>query len=277
MRKRTALSLAAALLLLAGCAASGHTGGLSGVVNTDGSTSLANVMAALQEAFYELHPDITVNYSGTGAGAGVEAVLSGTCDIGLSSRALTPQEEAKGAVAHVVALDGIGVVVHPSNPVTGLTRDQLAQIFTGELVNWAQLGGEDRPIAVLGREAGSGTRGAFEELLGVTDRCRYRNEYGSSGDVMANTASNPNAIGYASLATLNGSAAVLTVDGVPCGEETLRDGTYPLQRPFLLVTREGTALSPQAEAFLTFALSPEAAEFLLAAGATPPGEGAGGS
>ena len=269
MRKITALSLAA-LTLLAGCAASGHEGGLSGVVNTDGSTSLANVMAVLQEAFYQRCPGITVNYSGTGSGAGVEAVLAGSCDIGLSSRALTPEEEEKGAEAHVIAFDGIAVVVHPSNPITGLTRDQLVRIFTGELTGWAQLGGEDRPIAVLGREAGSGTRGAFEEMLGIADRCRYRNEYGSSGDVIANTASNPNAIGYVSLATVNSTVAVLPVDGVLCSEETLRAGTYPLQRPFLMVTRKGRALSPQAESFLAFACSPEAGEFLLAAGATPP-------
>ena len=270
MQKITALTLAASLLLLSSCTASGLEQGLSGVVNTDGSTSLANVMAVLQEAFHELQPNITVNYSGTGSGAGVEAVLAGSCDIGLSSRTLTSSEAEKGAEAHVVALDGIAIVVHPSNPVTNLTRDQLIRIFTGGVTNWAQVGGEDRPIAVLGREAGSGTRGAFEELLEITDICRYRNEYGSSGDVIANTASNPNAIGYASLATLNGTVAVLPVDGVLCTEDTLRDGSYPLQRPFLMVTRAGSSLTPQAEAFLEFALSPEVGGYLTAAGATPP-------
>ena len=176
---------------------------ISGVVNTDGSTSMADVMAVLQETFKELHPDVTVNYSGTGSGAGIEAALAGTADIGLSSRALKDEEKAEGAVENIVALDGVAIVVNPANGVEDLTVEQIAQIFTGEISNWSELGGEDLPIAVIGRESGSGTRGAFEEIVGVEDACVYTNEYGSTGDVIANVASNPNAIGYASLSAVD--------------------------------------------------------------------------
>ncbi len=268
MGKRLAALLAGLSMVLAGCQAAGQD--LAGVVNMEGSTSLADVMSVLQETFRAVSPEITVNYSGTGSGAGIQAVLSGTGDIGLSSRNLTDEEVRRGAVGHLLALDGVAVVVHPSNPVQALTRDQLAQIFTGEIGNWAQVGGEDLPIAVMGREAGSGTRGAFEELLEVTDRCRYKNEYGSTGDVIASASSNPNAIGYASLAVLSEAVAALEIDGVPCTEETVRDGSYPLQRPFLLVTRSGAALPAPAARFLQYALGPDAAAYITAAGAVPP-------
>lgn len=266
------LSLLAALaLLLAACGGPPpHPGALAGTVNTDGSTSMADVMAVLQETFRELEPGVTVNFSGTGSGAGVEAVLTGAADIGLSSRPLKEAETAQGAVAHVVALDGVAVVVNPANPVSGLRLDQLAGVFTGRIVNWSALGGLDAPIAVYGREAGSGTRGAFEELLGVTDRCAYTNEYGSSGDVVGNVSSNPNAIGYTSLAAVGDAVSALTVDGAACTEETVRNGTYPIQRPFLMVTREGVPLSAAAQAFLDYARSGAVSAYITRAGAVAP-------
>ena len=242
---------------------------LSGIVNTDGSTSMADVMAVLQETFKELHKDVTVNYSGTGSGAGIEAVLAGTADIGLSSRALKDEEKAQGAVENIVALDGVAVVVNPANGVEDLTVEQIAQIFTGEITNWSELGGEDLEIAVLGREDGSGTRSAFEEIVGV-ENCVYKNEYGSTGDVIGNVASNPNAIGYASLSAVDDTVKAVKVNGVAPSEDTVKDGTYEIQRPFVMVTKEGVALSAQAQAFLDYAMSDEVAEYIAAAGAVAP-------
>ena len=265
MKKRIFPLLLLAALLLAACGGS-TAEGLTGTVNTDGSTSMADVMAVLQETFREREPGITVNYSGTGSGAGVEAVLTGRADIGLSSRPLKESELDKGAVA----LDGVAVIVHPSNPVSGLTLAQLEQVFTGQVDNWSALGGPDAPVAVYGREAGSGTRGAFEELLGVTDRCDYTNEYGSSGDVVGNVSGNPNAIGYTSLASVGDTVSALAVEGAACTEETVRSGAYPIQRPFLLVTREGEALSPAAQAFLDYACGGEAGPYIARAGAVAP-------
>ncbi len=243
---------------------------VSGVVNTDGSTSMADVMAVLQETFAEVQPDVTVNYSGTGSGAGIEAVLAGTADIGLSSRALKDEEKAEGAVENIVALDGVAVVVNPANGVEDLSVEDIAKIFTGEITNWKDLGGEDLEIAVLGREDGSGTRSAFEEIVGVEGTCVYKNEYGSTGDVIGNVASNPNAIGYASLSAVNDTVKALKVGGVAPSEETVKDGSYEIQRPFVMVTVEGTELSPAAQAFLDYAMSDEVAEYIAAAGAVAP-------
>ena len=220
-----------------GSADNGDTAGtLSGVVNTDGSTSMADVMAVLEETFEAANPDVNVNYSGTGSGAGIEAVLAGTVDIGLSSRALKDEEKAEGAVENIVALDGVAVVVNPQNGVEDLTVEQIAQIFTGEITNWSELGGEDLEIAVLGREDGSGTRSAFEEIVGV-ENCVYKNEYGSTGDVIGNVASNPNAIGYASLSAVDDTVKAVKVNGVAPSEDTVKDGTYEIQRPFVMVIR----------------------------------------
>ena len=230
MKKRIFPLLLLAALLLAACGGS-TAEGLTGTVNTDGSTSMADVMAVLQETFREREPGITVNYSGTGSGAGVEAVLTGRADIGLSSRPLKESELDKGAVAWTVALDGVAVIVHPTNPVSGLTLAQLEQVFTGQVDNWSALGGPDAPVAVYGREAGSGTRGAFEELLGVTDRCDYTNEYGSSGDVVGNVSGNPNAIGYTSLASVGGTVSALAVEGAACTEERCGAGPTPSSGP----------------------------------------------
>ena len=243
---------------------------ISGVVNTDGSTSMADVMAAFQESFGNLYPDVTVNYSGTGSGSGITNVLAGTVDIGLSSRALTDEEKAEGAVENIVALDGVAIVVHPENTVTDLTIEQIAQIYTGEITNWSELGGADAPIAVIGRDAASGTRGAFEEIVGVEDQCVYTNEYESTGEVIGSVAGNPNAIGYASLSAVDESVVAVEVNGVAPSEATVADGTYEIQRPFVMVTKEGAELSPAAQAFLDWAMSADAADEIEAAGCVSP-------
>lgn len=265
MRKSIAILICVFLLsFLTAC------GGSAGVVSTDGSTSMERVMGALIEGYREVDSSVKVNYSGTGSGAGIEAVLSGVCDIGLSSRALKDSEIEQGAVAHLVALDGIAVVVNSANAVNALTVQQLRQIFTGEVTDWAELGGSSAPIAVYGREAGSGTRDAFEEILGIADRCAYTNEYSSNGDIVGNVSTNPNGIGYVSLSGVGEGVKTVHVDGIACSEETIRSGSYPLQRPFYLVTAGGRALSPQAQAFLDYALSDAVAEYIAIAGAVAP-------
>ena len=243
---------------------------ISGTVNTDGSTSMADVMAAFQESFEVIQPDVTVNYSGTGSGSGITNVLNGTVDIGLASRALTDEEKAEGAVENIVALDGVAVVINPANTVTSLTVEQIAQIYNGTITNWSGLGGADAPIAVIGRDAASGTRGAFEEIVGVEDECVYTNEYESTGEVIGSVAGNPNAIGYASLSAVDDSVTAVMVNGVAPSEATVADGTYEIQRPFVMVTVEGTELSPAAQAFLDWAMSADAADEVEAAGCVSP-------
>ncbi len=240
---------------------------LSGNVNVNGSTSMGDVIAALTEGFNEANPDVTINYTGSGSGAGITGVLDGTCDLGLSSRALTDDEKSQGAVENIIALDGVAVVVNPENTVADLTTEQIAQIFTGEITNWSELGGADAEIAVFGRENGSGTRSAFEEIVGVEDACVYTNEYSSTGDVIGNVASNPNAIGYASLSAVDETVTAVQVNGVAPSEETVLDGTYEIQRPFVIVTVEGTELSAEAQAFLDYAMSADVADIIAAAGA----------
>ena len=237
---------------------------LSGTIVVNGSTSMGDVINALTEGFNELHPDVQISYTGSGSSAGIEAALAGSCDLGLSSRELSDDELSQGAVANVIAKDGVAVVVNPENPVTELTSEQIAKIFTGEITNWSELGGEDAEIAVFGRDSASGTRSAFEEILGIEDKCVYLNEYSSTGDVIGNVASNPNAIGYASLSAVDESVAAVSVDGVI---PTVADGSFPIQRPFVVVTVEGTELSPAAQAFLDYAMSAEVADIIAAAGA----------
>lgn len=274
MKKLIALLLSAVVCagLLGGCGGEPNTdeNKLTGVVNTDGSTSMDKVVKGLAEVFMEENTGVTVNYTGSGSGAGVEAVLSGTADIGLASRGLKETETAEGAVAHVIALDGVAVIVHPENPVTNLSAGQIAGIFAGEISNWAEVGGEDAVIAVYGREAGSGTRSAFEEIVDVADECVYLNEYSSTGDMVGSVAGNPNAIGYASLASVNESVKAVKVNGVDCTEETIKDGSYQIQRPFVMITKEGTVLSDAAQAFLDYAKSEAAAEIIALAGAVAP-------
>ena len=242
---------------------------LSGNVAANGSTSMEAVMQGLQEGFKGVQPGITVGYTGSGSGAGITGVLEGTCDLGLSSRALSDDEKAQGAVENVIAKDGVAIIVNPENPVTDLTTEQVAQIYTGEITNWSELGGDDAPIAVLGRDAASGTRGAFEEILGIEDQCVYLNEYSSTGDVVGNVASNPNAIGYASLSAVDESVTAVAINGVVPTEETVADGSFEIQRPFVIVTVEGKELSPEAQAFLDYAMSAEAAPIIESAGVVP--------
>ena len=240
---------------------------LTGIVNTDGSTSMNDVMLALIEGFKSVQPGVTVNYNGSGSGSGISGVLAGSCDLGLSSRGLTDDEKAEGAVENVIAKDGVAVVVNPANPVTELTTEQIAKIFTGEITNWSEVGGEDAEIAVFGRDSASGTRSAFEEILGIQDKCAYLNEYSSTGDVIGNVASNPNAIGYASLSAVDETVSAVSVDGVAPTEATVADGSFPIQRPFVIVTVEGTELSEAAQAFLNYAMSADVADIIAAAGA----------
>ena len=240
---------------------------ISGNVAANGSTSMEAVILGLQEGFKSVQPGVEIGYTGSGSGAGITGVLEGTCDLGLSSRALTDDEKSQGAVENIIALDGVAVVVNPENTVTDLTTEQIAQIFTGEITNWSELGGADAEIAVFGRENGSGTRSAFEEIVGVEDACVYTNEYSSTGDVIGNVASNPNAIGYASLSAVDETVTAVNVNGVAPSEATVLDGTYEIQRPFVIVTVEGTELSAEAQAFLDYAMSADVADIIAAAGA----------
>ena len=240
---------------------------LSGTVSTDGSTSMEKVINSLGESFMAMNKDVKFTYNPTGSGSGIQAVSEGRCDIGLSSRALKDDEKASGLVETVVALDGIAIVVNPENPVSDLDIDTIAEIYTGEITNWKDVGGNDAEIVLIGREAGSGTRDGFESITGTKDACQYRQELTSTGDVINTVSQNPDAIGYASLSAVGESVKALTVGGVEATEATVKDGSYVVQRPFVLVTKEGTKLSPAAQAFFDYALSADAASIIAAAGA----------
>lgn len=240
---------------------------LSGVVNTDGSTSMESVMGALGEAFMELNPDVTVGYSGTGSSAGITAALDGTADIGLASRDLKDSET--GVEAITVAKDGIAIIVNPQNPVSDLSIEQIAQLFTGEITNWSEVSGNDGTVVPIGREAGSGTRDGFESITGTEDACKYTNELTSTGEVIANVASNPNAIGYASLSAVDDTIKAITVGGVAATEETVLDGTYAIQRNFNFIINSDKELSEAAQAFVDFATSADASDLITGAGAVP--------
>ena len=286
MKKMICVALAAVLALgvLAGCSNTAkpeQTKGtdpvstnapakeLAGNVATDGSTSMQKVINALGESFVGMNPNVNFTYNPTGSSGGIKAVSSGTCDIGLSSRALKDEEVNEGLVGTVLAYDGIAMIVNPENPVEDLDLETIAKIYTGEITNWSEIGGNDAEIVLIGREAGSGTRSGFEEIVGVVDACQYRQELTSTGDVITAVASNPNAIGYASLASVKDTVKALKVAGVAPTEETVKDGTYVIQRPFVLVTKEGVELSETAQAFFDYALSPDANEVLIAAGVVP--------
>ena len=240
---------------------------LSGTVSTDGSTSMEKVINSLGESFMAMNKDVKFTYNPTGSGSGMQAVSEGRCDIGLSSRALKDDEKASGLVETVVALDGIAIVVNPENPVSDLDIDTIAKIYTGEITNWKDVGGNDAEIVLIGREAGSGTRDGFESITDTKDACQYRQELTSTGDVINTVSQNPDAIGYASLSAVGDSVKALTVGGVEATEATVKDGSYVVQRPFVLVTKEGTKLSPAAQAFFDYALSADAASIIAAAGA----------
>ena len=242
---------------------------LSGTVATDGSTSMEKVIGALGEAFMEANSGVNFTYNPTGSGSGITAVSEGRCDIGLSSRALKDSEVASGLVGTVLAYDGIAVIVNPANTVEDLDIEAIAKIYTGEITNWSAVGGADAEIVLVGREAGSGTRSGFEELTETVDKCKYRQELTSTGDVITAVAQNPDAIGYASLASVKDSVKALKVAGVTPTEETVKDGTYLIQRPFVLVTKEGVALSPVAQAFFDYATKGQANDIITASGVVP--------
>lgn len=242
---------------------------LSGAVATDGSTSMEKVVGALGEAFMEANPDTTFTYNPTGSGSGIQAVQEGRCDIGLSSRALKDAEKEAGLTETVLAYDGIAMIVNPANPVEDLSLEQIADIYTGKITNWSEVGGNDSQIVLIGREAGSGTRGGFEEIVGVVDACQYRQELSSTGDVITTVAQNPDAIGYASLAAVKDTVKALKVAGVTPTEATVKDGTYTIQRPFVLATKTGEKLNDVAQAFFDYVTSAEAGEIIAAAGAVP--------
>ena len=260
-----------ALSLFAGCGQKANDNGTTtgGTVSTDGSTSMEKVIGALGESFMEANSGTTFTYNPTGSGSGIQAVSEGRCDIGLSSRALKDDEKASGLKETIVALDGIAIIVNPQNPVKDLSLEQIAKIYTGEITNWKDVGGEDAEIVLIGREAGSGTRDGFESITDTKDACQYRQELTSTGDVITTVSQNPNAIGYASLAAIKDSVKALTVNGVAPTEATVKDGTYLVQRPFVLVTKEGAALSETAQKFFDFAISADAASIISAAGAVP--------
>ena len=245
----------------------GTTAALSGTVSTDGSTSMEKVINSLGESFMSANKDVKFTYNPTGSGSGIQAVTEGRCDIGLSSRALKDDEKASGLVETVLAYDGIAIVVSPENPVSDLDVDTIAKIYTGEITNWKDVGGDDAEIVLIGREAGSGTRDGFESITGTKDACAYRQELTSTGDVINTVSQNPNAIGYASLSAVGESVKALTVGGVKASEATVKDGSYVVQRSFVLVTKEGTELSPAAQAFFDYAISPEVADIIANAGA----------
>ena len=245
----------------------GDTAAITGTVSTDGSTSMEKVIGALSESFMAANGGVTVNYNPTGSGSGITAVQEGTCDIGLSSRALKDKEKAAGLKETVLAYDGIAIIVHTDNPVSDLTLEQIAKLYTGEITNWKDVGGNDAEVVLIGREAASGTRDGFESITGTKDACQYRQELTSTGDVITAVSQNPDAIGYASLASVKDTVKALNVGGVTPSEATVKDGSYLVQRPFVLVTVGGKDLSPAAQAFFDYALSADAASIISAAGA----------
>ena len=240
---------------------------LTGTVATDGSTSMEKVIGALGESFQEQNEGVTFTYNPTGSGSGIQAVQEGRCDIGLSSRELKDEETEAGLTGTVLALDGIAVIVNPENPVTDMDMETIAKLYTGEIENWKDVGGNDAPVVLIGREAGSGTRDGFESVTGTGEKCQYRQELTSTGDVITAVAQNPDAIGYASLASVKDSVRALTVGGVAPTEDTVKDGSYVIQRPFILVTKSDAKLSEAAQAFFDFATSADAAQLISDAGA----------
>lgn len=267
----SASSAAASTSAAAGSTASSTAAALSGNVATGGSTSMKNVIAALTEGFAEVEPGVTVSYDPTGSGAGITGATDKTLDIGLSSRALKDDEKAD-VEGTTIALDGIAIIVNNASKVEDLTVDQLKQMFTGEITNWSEVGGDDGEIVLIGREAGSGTRDGFESIVDVKDSCKYAQELTATGAVISAVEANPLAIGYASLSAVGDTVKMVTVGGVECSEETVKDGSYEVQRPFVFVTNKSVTLSEQAQAFFDFATSADAADLIRTAGAVPVNE-----
>lgn len=266
MKKIMTMMMVAILAIsaLAGCGSKKNTGSVS----TDGSTSMESVIGALGEAFQN-DTDIIFTYNPTGSSSGIKAVQEGRCDIGLASRGLKDAEKESGLVGTVLAYDGIAMVVHPENPISDLSLEEVAKIYTGEITNWSELGGKDAEIVLIGREAGSGTRDGFESVTDTKDACKYRQELTSTGDVIATVSQNPAAIGYASVASIKDSIKALAIGGVAPAEVTIKDGSYVLQRPFLLVTKADAKLSEAAQKFFDYITSADAGEIISAAGVVP--------
>ena len=265
MKKMITMMMVAvlALSMFAGCGSK-----TTGSVATDGSTSMEKVIGALGEAFQN-DTGISFTYNPTGSGSGIKAVQEGRCDIGLSSRELKDEEKAAGQTGTVLAYDGIAIIVNPENPVRDLSLETIAKIYTGEITNWSEVGGKDAEIVLIGREAGSGTRDGFESITDTEDACKYRQELTSTGDVITTVSQNPGAIGYASVASVKGTVKALTVDGVAPTEETIKDGSYVVQRPFVLVTKTDAKLSEAAQKFFDYITSSAANEIIIAAGVVP--------
>jgi len=263
--KKTIMVIAAVLAfsMLTGCGRK-----TTGAVSTDGSTSMEKVIGALGEAFQN-DTGIGFTYNPTGSGAGIKAVQEGRCDIGLSSRELKSEEKESGLTGTVLAYDGIAVIVHPDNPVSDLNIETIAKIYKGEITDWSEIGGKNEKIVLIGREANSGTRDGFEAVTGTEDICKYRQELTSTGDVITTVSMNPGAIGYASVASVKDSVKAVTVGGVAPNEDNIRNGSYTVQRPFVLVTKTGVEMSDAAFKFFTYITSDEAAKIISAAGVVP--------
>jgi phosphate transport system substrate-binding protein len=289
MKKRLSLVFAAlmALSMIAGCGASNSkdaakdtsaapatsaqtsADAAAGTVSTDGSTSMEKVIGALGESFMQNNKGVTFTYNPTGSGSGITAVSEGRCDIGLSSRSLKDEEKKSGLKETTLALDGIAIIVNPQNKVEDLDIETIGKIYTGEIKNWKEVGGDDAEIVLIGREAGSGTRDGFESITKTEDKCKYGQELTSTGDVITTVSQNPNAIGYASLAAVKDNVKALSVGKVKPTEETVKDGSYVVQRPFVLVTKEGKALSDTAQKFFDYVTSADASQIISDAGAVP--------
>lgn len=279
MKKIITIVFAVTLIVgaLTGCGMGGSSAGRgaeseeaknSQTVATDGSTSMEKVIGFLSEAYMEEHGDIKVTYNPTGSSSGIQAVAESRCDIGLASRDLK-EEEMADLQGTVVAIDGIGIIVNTENPVADLTIEQIGMIYSGKIDNWKEVGGNDAPIVCIGREAASGTRDGFEEVTGTKDKCKYSQELTSTGDVVQTISGNPNAIGYASVASANDMVKMVSVEGVSPTTETIQNGKYKIQRNFVLVTKKETPLSQAAQEFFDFATSPQADSLITEAGAVP--------
>ncbi len=267
-KKAGAILLTAILAMstLSGCSDSDNA---PKQVSTDGSTSMEKVIGTLGEAFETDNSGVTFTYNPTGSGTGIQAVTEGRCDIGLSSRSLKDEEKSKGLTETILAYDGIAIIVNPQNSVADLKIEDIAKIYTGEISNWKDVGGKDGEIVAIGREAGSGTRDGFESITETEDKCKYRQELTSTGDVITTVSSNPNAIGYASLASVKEGVKALRVNSIEPSEATVKDGTYVVQRPFVLVTKNDTKLTETAQKFFDFATSKEASDLISSAGVVP--------
>ncbi len=266
MKKLVAMMMVAvlAMTMLVGCGNNEPTG----AVTTDGSTSMEKVIGGLGEAFQN-ETGIAFTYNPTGSGSGIKAVEEGRCDIGLSSRDLKDEEKAAGLEGTVLAYDGIAIIVNPENPVKDLSLEQIAKIYKGEITNWSEVGGNDGEIVLIGREAGSGTRDGFESITETEEACKYRQELTSTGDVITTVSQNPGAIGYASVASVKDSVIAVTVDGIAPTDETIKDGSYVVQRPFVLVTKSDVQLSDAAQQFYDYITSTDAMGIITEAGVVP--------